>query len=580
MKMSNATLFTTVRRGRERRAAAGALAGGPGGFTLVEVLVVLAILVILFGLLFAPMMAGMDMAQQGKVQSRLQDVARQAAEEVQRELINAVYVYPPPSYQVGTTTTVTDYSEVAFVPADTDSSGNVTTPRRPRLFTYGGQSEYLVVRYWVKPPDLTGGKAYDETNPFVLMRQEGVYRWDSALGRYVFGSVNTTNGAFQAGVPITENSVTPREDYDIPATTTVCLDDHTMHVGYVAACPSDDSTNLVYLHDDVKFQPERIIGEALAAQQNNTVFEARHGNWMGQPNNGVAVWKTTLSQTESELQPRIVQYRWNGSAYSNIALDTYTSVPEAQALHWNSATGTVQLGAWRTVRVEIQNPDATPASGEYYALKIEGDTYDASSNGTQTAPVAPVYPKTPTEWGEPAVPIAYHINPDYSDSTGAAAKVVPQSVRVVWGFTFKSTTTRQVAQFTPAQEVSQADLGLYEFSEFMPSNQRWAEARFNRYTPPGPQQLSNAERADLDAMWVDITYYYRRNFESSTSDCRDDVVYADYSTGEVVNITLIPQRFIELQPYRDGATNLVVPPDLPVGGVPVRTQAILLNARR
>jgi prepilin-type N-terminal cleavage/methylation domain-containing protein len=47
------------------------------GFTLVEVLVVLAILVILFGLLFAPMMAGMDMATQGRIQARLQDTARQ-----------------------------------------------------------------------------------------------------------------------------------------------------------------------------------------------------------------------------------------------------------------------------------------------------------------------------------------------------------------------------------------------------------------------------------------------------------------------------------------------------------------------
>jgi len=543
-----------------------------GGFTLVEVLVVLAILVILFGLLFAPMMAGMDMASQGRIQSRLQDVARQAAEEVRRELTNAVYVYPPPSYLVGTTTSVTDYSEIAFVPADTDSSGNVITPRRPRLFTYSGQSEYLVVRYFVKPPDVSGGRVYDETNPFVLMRQEGLYRWDASQGRYVFGSVDTSDGQFYAGRAISENSITPREDYDIPATTTVCLDENTMHVGYVAECPDDNSTNLVYLHDAVKFQPGRVVGEALAAQESNTVFEARHGNWMGRPNNGTVVLTAPLTQDESELQPRILLYRWNASAYTTVALDTYNSVPAAQSLRWNSATGTVQLGEWRTVRVQVQHPDTTPSVGEYYELDIEGDSYNASGSGTQTAPVAPLYPKPPTEWGEPAMPIGYRINPEYSDGTGTIAKVVPQSVRVSVVATTATDTRR--AQYTLVQEVSQSDLGLFEFSEFMPANQLWAEARLKRTDPPSPAQFG----AGLTGFDLYISYYYRRNFDPT--DYRDDVVYADYSTGDVVNITLIPRRYTELQPYRDGLPNMVVPPDLPVGGVPVHTQAVLLNARR
>jgi len=249
-------------------------------------------------------------------------------------------------------------------------------------------------------------------------------------------------------------------------------------------------------------------------------------------------------------------------------------------LRYNSATGTVQLGEWRTVRVQVNNPQTTPALGEFYALTIEGDSYNASGSGSQTAPVAPIYPKTPTEWGEPAMPIAYRINPEYSDGTSLPAKVVPQSVRVTWVFTFSSSTTKQQAQFTPVQEVNQSDLGVYEFSEFMPTNQLWAEARFNRMTPPGPQQLSPADRANLAEMSLYITYYYRRNFDNTAPDYRDDVVYADYSTGEIVNITLIPQRYIELVPYRDGVTNMVVPPDLPIGGVPVRTQAVLLNARR
>lgn len=560
------------------RARSHARLGARQGFTLVEVLVVLAILVILFGLLFAPMMAGMDMATRGQVQSRLQDVARRAAEEMRRELTNAIYVYPPPSYPVGTTA-VTDYSQVAFVPAETSSDGT----RQPRMFTRGGQSEYLVVRYFVKPPDLSGGKVYDETNPFKLVRQEGVYRWDDALLRYVFGRVNATSGAFEPGVPIVENAVTPDEDYDVPATTTICLDDETMHVGYLDKCP-DGSTNLVYLHDDVKFQPARIVGEALTASRNNTTYEARYGNWMGSPSSGLVAQDAPLSQTESQLQPRLALYRWSGNAHKKLELDTYSSVPAKYHLRWNSATGTVHVGDWHTVRISV-DVSATPTGDQFYPLQVlyggrgtapyAGDSYDETGAGpaTPNAPVEPIYANRPQQ-GEPRVPIAYRIHPERSDGTGEAAKVVPQSLRV----TVVGTAAGQMrrAQFTPAQEIRQSDLGAYEFSEFMPANQLWAEARLSRYSPPSPDQFGSG----LEAFDIYISYYYRRNFYDNPPAYRDDVMYADYSTAEIINITLIPQRFTELQPYRDGEPNLVVPPDLPVGGVPIRTQAVLLSAKR
>jgi hypothetical protein len=411
------------------------------------------------------------------------------------------------------------------------------------------------------------------------MRQEGLYRWDAALGRYVFGSVDTTSGAFVAGRAISENSVTPREDYDIPATTTVCLADKTMHVGYLAKQTYTANQVYVYLHDDVKFRPERVVGEALAAKENNTVFEARHGNWMGRPNNGAVSVTAALPQSESELQPRILLYRWNGTAHNNIALDTYNSVPAAQALRWNSATGTVQLGDWRTVRVQVLDPATAPGVGQYYALNIEGDSYNASGSGTQTAPVRPIYPKPPTEWGEPAMPIAYEINPEHTDATGAAAKIVPESIRVTAVAT-TSTDTRR-AQYTAAEGVPVADLGLFEFNSYPlrsdpPSQQLRGRVEFTKYEPPSPLQFG----AGLTGFDLYISYYYRRNFDNTSPDYRDDMVYADYSTGDIVNITLIPHRYLELQPYRDGLPNLVLPPDLPVGGVPVHTQAVLLNARR
>ncbi len=54
------------------------------GFTLVEVLVVLAILVILFGLLFAPMIASLDMVTLGQSRVRMQDAVRTAMEQMRR----------------------------------------------------------------------------------------------------------------------------------------------------------------------------------------------------------------------------------------------------------------------------------------------------------------------------------------------------------------------------------------------------------------------------------------------------------------------------------------------------------------
>lgn len=542
------------------------------GFTLIEVLVVLAILVVLFGLLFAPMMAGMDMARLGGEQSRLQDTVRLAAEQMRRELNNAMYVYPPPTYST-TSGPITDYSQLVFVSPATDSSGQPVTPRQPRTWTNAsGGTEYLVTRYYVKPPVVTADHPYDENNPFVLVRQEGLYRYNTTSGRYDFGAENSS-GAFVVGASITQNVVTPTENYDIPASSTICLDDGRVEVGYVAKCPADSSTNLLYLHDDVQFRPERLVGEALVPSENNTLYTARHGNWMGTANNGtVALGTGALSATAPELQPRMVDYRWDNGGYKLIALDSFTSSIRSNImLRWNTTKGTVQIGDWRTVIVHV---DCSSNPGmAFWPLKIDGtDSYTSAGtlSGTQKSPVVPIYPATPASATDPRMPIAYRIEPEYSDGANVPAKVVPSSTRAMALTTGGGDAKR--GQFTRVQDINQADLGQFEYSEYLPDTQISCEMRFNRYTPPTPDLFPGITAYDLY-----LSYYYRRNFDPATS--RDDVLFADYSTGEIINITLIPRRFVELEAYKSGAPNMVLPADMPAGGVPVRTQAVVSNAR-
>lgn len=563
---------------RKRQLVGRAAPHSRRGFTLVEVLVVLSILVVLFGLLFAPMMTGMELVSSGRIQSRLQDTARMAAERMRRELANAMYVYPLPTYVVSdssdTEVGVTDYSQVVFVPAATDSSGRILTPRRPR--TDSATGETLVTRYLVKPPDTTDGKKYGENNPFYLVRQEGLYRLNPVTEQYEFGSLVAS--VWTKDRALSENALTLAEGYDIPATSSICLNSacKKMHVGYVAECPVCKESKLAYLHRDVQFAPERVVGEILAAGEQNTVYRAKHGNWMGTPNNNTENLGTeALSKTASELQPRLVVYRWNSSispgAYSDIVLDSSSTVRNADSnikLRWNSLTGEVSIGARKTIRISVQSPDTMPAAGSFWTLQ----TYDMDDPTTplSTSLVTPVYPKDPTNWGETHMPISFHIDPAFSEgATAIHAKVVPGSTRVM----VAADSNRY--EYVRVQNPNQTDLGRNEYAESLSNFDMNCEIRFNRYQPPSPEYYGMPASFDIY-----LTYYYRTNFDPNGAEHRDDIISADYSTGEIINITLIPQHWVELEPYSSTSTGLVVPPDLPLAGAPVRTQAVVDNARR
>jgi len=74
-----------VRSTRDQQAARG--------FTLVEMLVVMAITVILLGLLFGPMVQGFNLTNRARVQVLAQDSVRQVMEQLERDIADGVFIF-------------------------------------------------------------------------------------------------------------------------------------------------------------------------------------------------------------------------------------------------------------------------------------------------------------------------------------------------------------------------------------------------------------------------------------------------------------------------------------------------------
>ncbi len=66
---------------------------GSGAFTLVELLVVMAITAILLGLIFGPMVQGFDLTNRARVQVQAQDTARQIIETLERDIADGVFIH-------------------------------------------------------------------------------------------------------------------------------------------------------------------------------------------------------------------------------------------------------------------------------------------------------------------------------------------------------------------------------------------------------------------------------------------------------------------------------------------------------
>jgi len=598
---------------------------GRGGFTLIEVLVVLAILVILFAMLFAPMIASLDMVTAGQSKVTMQNAARTALKEMRREISNAMYIYPVPGLalkggdgMLGTSDDVRipNPSEIVFVGPARTATGELIEPLAPRTDSVG---RIIATRLRVDLLDAT--RPYGRTNPFVLIREEGYYQRQEDATRvwWDFTNVNATN-------PV-RNVLSPREGYDIPVTRSVCLAPSCatrVYEGYISECPDCAGSDIMYVHSNVSFYPERVGGETLAATANNTLYQARYAAWAGFFNRGhlelndlmpASASDPLMDLGESELDPRLVML--NPTDWS-VVRDSWDGTDSSNTIAtWDSNRGVVQVGATTARWVNFSDPNTMVTPGQYHELQVQNERPDQAAtdsdqyddNGTLSTArgwdLVPVYPSlgmllcpscgtthdpnlhnvgdpcpdcggtliSTAQPGDPASPIAYRIDPTMA-GVYASAKIVPGSVRVVvWGMDMQGRIYQTA--YSETSVTDQADIGAEQFALVLSDHDRRAEVRFNELNPPSPRMLTDAG-INVASFGVYIQYYYRRNFDPSAPE-NDYVIKADYSTQEIMNLRLALQRYIE--PEADPAVPeaLIIPPDASPDRVSLEDQVQVRN---
>ena len=574
-------------------------AGRRRGFTLVELLVVLAILVLLFGLLFAPMMTSLDLAREGQARAEMQNTARYAMEEIRRTIGNAVYVMPleivepvsVPGMAYANLSKVTLASPqrgvtgVLMSPLQPATRPNVATgvewleavrfvvhPRSGRMVRFDDDAATQALY----PPGTTksislpsSGTMYEPVleDPFVLYRQVGVWYLDPAISDYRFGSFDAS-GNFLSNEPISENALTFGDGYDIRCTGSVCDGCGARFAGFrrydlpclACAAPNPGYT---YLFDGVRFVPHGTAGEQLAARTDGTVYTARRGGWTGPNHHLQQPYQPSGQLSPRKLEPRIRVYRFDSNLGANGAYDTanpkydtYRAVPDDTSaspqltITWDREAGGVKFG--RLFRQAITLTDTN------------GDVSVATQDDEAT--ITPIRPT-----GSTIVPIGYRIDPN------PAAIILPDTVKVRVVANLSAGGIRWF-DLVRTDQYEQDEIGLWQFAvrrsapppnwaPWLPDD--WAidmDILFNNRAVTGPPGVAKFAAMGLSVDDVDIYIQYRarRNTDlfSASPTGRDDIVAVDYHTRNVIDVTLTVGEYVDYMEDVDGNKAPPAPPPI------------------
>jgi prepilin-type N-terminal cleavage/methylation domain-containing protein len=154
------------------------------GFTLIEVMVALAIFMLLMTIIFVPLNQAVNILHVGRSRAEVQQAAQQTINQIERELRAAITIYPndivpgvtdkapyngKAPYFAPNCDRISSTSRIDMLLPQTDDNGIVTNPVRP--------ADYIVSYYTRRLELKDDAKSFDIIdNPVVLYRAQMPYR--------------------------------------------------------------------------------------------------------------------------------------------------------------------------------------------------------------------------------------------------------------------------------------------------------------------------------------------------------------------------------------------------------------------
>ncbi|HEY3283297.1 MAG TPA: type II secretion system protein [Armatimonadota bacterium] len=431
------------------------------GFTLIEILVVMAVSVLLLGLLFGPMVSSFNLVHRGEQIAQSQETARRVMEQVTREVADAVSVavYPGDSLPVrfrasgenheaahpgyidaldhlgngrmGSAQQLPMYGALLdFVPADDTlglHGGNLKQPLAPQVDENGHP---VVVRYfvglrrpapdpaikdsprWLNPNEKPSISGLGQDNTYLLYRAEfdpmdpKFSNWavpDPAnSGRYIinpdfFYDQNTVPGT----VASEDQGKTFAQVWREASVSLVPVSDlDLVRLEYAADAP--DNAPAQRAVSSVVFAPARI--EAEVASPSDTLrgapitYRTQHGQWAGLQNDGTVASGALNPTLLKNSLPQITVFQTDASMAGGVRTVYDSTEPSSAAQRL--LTWDSRAG---TIGFALQAPPLDFQMGKNAAV---------SRNGWLLQPITPALGTLPTELTSDGkrIPIA-HIVP-------------------------------------------------------------------------------------------------------------------------------------------------------------------------